>query len=479
MKKAICSLIGAFFIVCSFSGFSTDLVQDDSLTIKGLSARTKSAGGLPEIWTTYKEVPVCHLIDTRLNSGFEFPWGNITGNVVDVKPDEQREFPATGNVLPNTSLTAPNTCYKIIPNDVIGLLVNVTAIPSPDSLSGGAFYFVDDFYPTVWKGWGRALIDVYSNNPVSHKETVTLHSLNGGGAFSLGNMNLDINYVVDVLGYYYADDFPAKGDKGDPGPAGPQGPEGIAGNDGPPGPKGPVGSIGSTGPAGPKGDTGAAGSTGPQGIKGDTGAVGPTGSQGPIGITGSVGPTGPKGDIGLTGATGATGPQGPIGLIGPAGPKGDIGLTGSVGSSGPQGVIGLTGPIGPQGPKGDKGDTGVTGATGAIGPQGPAGINGTNGLNGGPGPQGPPGPQGDPGTCSCPWACHVCSGVSLTDSERIPMWAGCTATFDIGSGPVTVYYVKDGNLKVANYNKDTVHHNQTLSVDFGSTYCVLSLPTSQ
>jgi hypothetical protein len=106
---------------------------------------------------------------------------------------------------------------------------------------------------------------------------------------------------------------------------------------------------------------------------------------------------------------------------------------------------------------------------GTAGAQGPPGV----------GIQGPPGQNGQPGICVCPWGCGVCGAKadSVNRSAEIavrPLWPQCNAVLPTDQ-PFTVSYVKDGVPYIVGYARGS----HALQVDFGSTYCVLSLPSSQ
>ena len=435
MKKIMYSLIALVFLVCSVpiqaippttslpmrslysSVLTGGLVQDDSMDTLGFSVRTKALG-IPSIYSVYKEVPACRLVDTRLVSGFEAPWGNSTGNEQDVQPNERRTYPAVGFVLPTTRLTVPNTCWNVIPSDVVGLMLNVTAIPNVNNTVHGAFSFPELYYPTVFDPvFNFQVAGSYLIGTVSSKETVTLDS---GGSFTLINWAANADYLIDVLGYYYIDNG-AQGPQGDTGPIGPAGPTGL------------------------------------------------TGAQGLQGIQGIQGPIGPQG---LTGTNGTTCVVVPANAVNPTAWN----MLCSIPPAPPVLVASW-----------HNGAPGATGEAGPAGPAGPTGLTGAQGLPGPAGLQGPIGPEGPAGSCSCPWVCHVCNVAGIISGGLdafatvgpgggIPTenWTQCATSLPT-TQPFTVYYIKDGNPKSASYARGTY----SLSVDKGSTYCVLTLPSSQ
>jgi len=189
----------------------------------------------------------------------------------------------------------------------------------------------------------------------------------------------------------------------------------------------------------------------------DPGAQGPAGPAGPPGADGNPGPPGPPGNVGPKGDPGTPGTPG---TPGPAGPKGDPGTPGTPGTPGPAG------------PKGDPGSPGTPGLP--CLPSNPACV----------GPQGPPGPTGN---CTCPLHCYnLCNKIvtsggisSFTVNEREAEWATCNITLR-GPDPLEVHYVKDGTPTIYNFycgQKPAWQcPDHTLTIDQGSTYCVLGMP---
>ena len=344
----------------------------------------------------------CTLVDTRKESKFDFPYGNLYDRPNgDFVSGESRVYRFGGNLVdpPYT-----NPCDEKIPaSGVVALSVQVWSYN--DGLINGGLYFEGHrFHPEMYSPktpFNQPLFLIYEdgNKVVLKGGHVRIENNssymfgNLSGSFRITNTGNSTDVVIEVLAYYLKDN-------GVGGPAGPQGPQGDRGEIGPPGPQGPQG-IPGLGQSGPKGD------------KGDTGAVGPQGPIGPQGPQGDKGDKGPQGETGAVGPQGPIGPKGDTGLTGPPGPQGNPGPQGDPGIQGLPGPIGLTGPAGPAGP---QGETGAVGPQGPIGPKGDTGNPGPIGLTGPAGPAGPIGPQGPPGTCSCP----ISSGTIVLNCTNSP-----------------------------------------------------------
>ncbi|TSC60392.1 MAG: hypothetical protein LiPW15_270 [Parcubacteria group bacterium LiPW_15] len=474
--KKFTVLVALALLVCTGTAYAADPPRhpvpvgepEDATTVIGHQGRTELPFPNPANNTLYKALigGPCWLIDTRLDSKFDPPYGNKSGQLGDFVSGESRAYRFGGHLL---DLPLTNPCNDLIPSSGVVALNLEVHIYTNGLVPGGVFFENTRFVPELWSATaqvGQTAFLIYEKDKLSdfmpglvQIGPASIYEL-GGQSFRLKNVGNSIDVAVKINGYFTEDKTVGKGgpagkdgvscsvvqtndlsykmtcgDKivaewwsgkdgkpglsgpqGEPGPVGPQGKPGLNGGPGPQGPIGPTGQTGATGPQGPIGPTGATGQTGPIGPigpTGATGAVGPIGPQGPIGPTGQTGATGPIGPIGPTGATGAVGPIGPIGPTGATGQTGPAGPTGATGPIGPIGATGLTGPQGPQGnpgPQGQKGDTGNTG------PAGPIGLTGPGGPAGPIGPIGPAGPQGPPGVCACP----ISSGTIVLNCPSAP-----------------------------------------------------------